>query len=555
MNNRLRIAIMICLLTFISSFFPSSVLAAAPVSEHGGTVTIVYGDSAQKADVTLTLSNTSPYGAWGENASSFHVSTHTSDIQIGNVDPSGTESVFFKKSDYSEEYEFLYWRYTGPNGVSGELYQNQKPNNNNGPIEIGLSSGGVTAKISTFSIGKPAIYNTQMAGAETYFVVSTFYGTEGDWTIEPIFAKVSPYTVSLSTEQDAVNKSEEVSIDLCVAGPAYDDLSATITYDPALFVYEAEKSLVGIDVTETTQGTLKLTATDLNRDADVNIGTLVFKAKAVSTDNAHGDFVITGAKIGTSPEAVSKNALDAKLGDASVGIDVNKADTVDLAFWITWDDVQGKPAKTFGATINVGQDYNIAMSEIVNFLDEPYDPDHWLYSFDTNGLRCEVKADNRFYIYAVDQDVDIMISRTQTVPGELSAYQFKINETIYTVAKFTGTPESGKTFFYDDYQMIKVSDGYLCIIGEGEVAAIKSRITEEDGEDIVMALAGDVNQTGIIDINDAQLVSDIYNGKWNLFAEGNTVEMVKFLAADVNGNNEVTTTDITAVVDMSGFVY
>lgn len=550
MVNRLQFVSIICIFALILSSCPA-ISFAATYSYNGGTITVIYGESAQKAGVTITISKSTPLDSWGENASNYNVSTHTSDIEVGNVDPSGSEFLFFKKTDYSDEYEFVYWLVSGPNGERYTIdteYEDYLQ-------ELSGTYGGVTAKIAKYYVGRKVVWERNMAGAETCIGVVAFNSIEGDWTIEPIFAKVSPYTVSLSTEQDAVNKSEEVSIDLCVAGPAYDDLSATITYDPALFVYEADKSLVGIDVTETTQGTLKLTATDLNRDANANVGTLYFKAKAVSTDNAHGDFVITGAKIGTSPEAVSEDALDAKLADTSVGIDVNRADTVDLAFWITWDDVQGKPAKTFGATISVGQDYNIAMTEIVNFLDESYDPDHWLYSFDTNGLAWEVKSDNRFYIYAVDQDVDIMISRTQTIPGELSAYQFKINETIYTVAKFTGTPESGKTFFYDDYQMIKVSDGYLCIIGEGEVAAIKSRITEEDGEDIVMALAGDVNQTGIIDINDAQLVSDIYNGKWNLFAEGNTVEMVKFLAADVNGNNEVTTTDITAVVDMSGFVY
>ncbi|NLK02449.1 MAG: hypothetical protein GX314_05210, partial [Clostridiaceae bacterium] len=55
----------------------------------------------------------------------------------------------------------------------------------------------------------------------------------------------------------------------------------------------------------------------------------------------------------------------------------------------------------------------------------------------------------------------------------------------------------------------------------------------------------DVNMSGLVDINDAQLVYDIYNGKYQDFT---SVEMQKFLNADTNGDKTVNVTDAAAVV-------
>ncbi|NLL22396.1 MAG: hypothetical protein GX260_01260 [Tissierellia bacterium] len=51
--------------------------------------------------------------------------------------------------------------------------------------------------------------------------------------------------------------------------------------------------------------------------------------------------------------------------------------------------------------------------------------------------------------------------------------------------------------------------------------------------------------SGLVDINDAQLVYDIYNGKYQDFT---VVVMQKFLYADVNADKIVNVTDAAAVV-------
>jgi hypothetical protein len=55
----------------------------------------------------------------------------------------------------------------------------------------------------------------------------------------------------------------------------------------------------------------------------------------------------------------------------------------------------------------------------------------------------------------------------------------------------------------------------------------------------------DVNMTGLVDINDAQLVYDMYNGKYEDFT---VINMHRFLNADVNTDKRVTVNDAAGVV-------
>ena len=73
-------------------------------------------------------------------------------------------------------------------------------------------------------------------------------------------------------------------------------------------------------------------------------------------------------------------------------------------------------------------------------------------------------------------------------------------------------------------------------IRRSEVAAIIYRI-----------VTGDVNGTGLTDVNDAQLTYDMYNTKYSSF---DVVSMLKFLNADVSGDKKVNTADATAIVSL-----
>ena len=60
-----------------------------------------------------------------------------------------------------------------------------------------------------------------------------------------------------------------------------------------------------------------------------------------------------------------------------------------------------------------------------------------------------------------------------------------------------------------------------------------------------MTQSYDVNETGVVDINDAQLVYDIYSGK---YADFEKVSVRKFLRADVTKDKIVNSADAVAVV-------
>ena len=54
----------------------------------------------------------------------------------------------------------------------------------------------------------------------------------------------------------------------------------------------------------------------------------------------------------------------------------------------------------------------------------------------------------------------------------------------------------------------------------------------------------DVNMTGLVDINDAQLAYDMYNGEYEDFS---IINMHRFLNADVNADWKINVADAAAI--------
>lgn len=120
------------------------------------------------------------------------------------------------------------------------------------------------------------------------------------------------------------------------------------------------------------------------------------------------------------------------------------------------------------------------------------------------------------------------------------------------------TLDDGSTLAYGDAFMYRNEaqyDGayaYLLFSGKtlDEVKAeaeTEGQISIQTGEAHTFNLTGDVNGTERIDINDAQLVYNMYNAKYTAFDANTTME--KFLAADLNGDRIITVDDAVAVVD------
>lgn len=132
----------------------------------------------------------------------------------------------------------------------------------------------------------------------------------------------------------------------------------------------------------------------------------------------------------------------------------------------------------------------------------------------------------------------------------------ELNDKTMMLITVKGTPEGGKAFTYDGNTMYKVNTygadqyAWLVIVDKGqtltqEEAAAKVAISAADNV-VTITQGFDVNMTGKVDVNDAQLVYDMYNGTYRDFTQ---VSVEKFLRADVNATKVVDHTDAVAIVN------
>lgn len=95
---------------------------------------------------------------------------------------------------------------------------------------------------------------------------------------------------------------------------------------------------------------------------------------------------------------------------------------------------------------------------------------------------------------------------------------------------------------YGGYCWLVISAKNVDTVKTEAIAAVKAG----SGTAAAVVYTGDVNGTGNIDVNDAQLVYNIYNTEYASF---DALSRAKFLAADVNGDHTVTVLDAAAVVN------
>lgn len=159
--------------------------------------------------------------------------------------------------------------------------------------------------------------------------------------------------------------------------------------------------------------------------------------------------------------------------------------------------------------------------------------------------------------YAYSWRLVVNVEKVSQNAEEVSVSRYlELNDKTMMLITVKGTPEGGKAFTYDGNTMYKVNaygtDQYawLVIVDKGqtltqEEAAAKVAISAADNV-VTITLGFDVNMTGKVDVNDAQLVYDMYNGTYSDFTK---VSVEKFLRADVNANKVVDHTDAVAIVN------
>lgn len=143
-----------------------------------------------------------------------------------------------------------------------------------------------------------------------------------------------------------------------------------------------------------------------------------------------------------------------------------------------------------------------------------------------------------------------------TITVDVSEYLKLDNQSIFLITAACGELTEGKVLAYDGNQMYwsakynKSNGAYAWLVisnkGLEEVKAeAKAAITAVDGAKVEIAYTGDVNLTNAADINDAQLVWNMYNAEYSDFQ---TVNVRKFLEADMIADGKLDTADAAAII-------
>ena len=172
-----------------------------------------------------------------------------------------------------------------------------------------------------------------------------------------------------------------------------------------------------------------------------------------------------------------------------------------------------------------------------------------------NTVNVKDNGDGTYTIAAADIDgANIMVNVAKNPVKTAEVYQYvKLNgKVMYLVVANDSSLTEGKVLTYDGSAMYwsEKYDGYcwLVISDEAEPEMKEEAVTHlgsAEGTKTEIDYAGDVNKTGQIDINDAQLVYDMYKAAYDNF---DTVSVERFLRADMDGSKNLTVEDAVAVV-------
>lgn len=151
-------------------------------------------------------------------------------------------------------------------------------------------------------------------------------------------------------------------------------------------------------------------------------------------------------------------------------------------------------------------------------------------------------------------NIIIEVTKTAAVAVDVVEYLTLDGKVMYLVTA-SGTLPEGQVAKYDGMSMFfseKYNAYAYLVISADNLEAVKAeaaaKVKVAEGTSAgTVDYSGDVNGTGLTDVNDAQLTYDMYNTKYSSF---DVVSMLKFLNADVSGDKKVNTADATAIVSL-----
>ncbi len=171
----------------------------------------------------------------------------------------------------------------------------------------------------------------------------------------------------------------------------------------------------------------------------------------------------------------------------------------------------------------------------------------YVYTVTADGY--EVTADGNVYtISNVTTTVEFTVERTVDVSNASVGEYVTLDGSKMWLVKMENVIE-GSVYTYNEQTMFwsEQYNAYVTLVVSSETPAIESEnFAIITGTATVLSSNMDVNMSGTVDANDAQLVWNMYNAQYSDFTT--TVTMEKFLRADVSGDGKVDTQDAAAIV-------
>ena len=159
----------------------------------------------------------------------------------------------------------------------------------------------------------------------------------------------------------------------------------------------------------------------------------------------------------------------------------------------------------------------------------------------------------------VEAGVTVTITKTEivTLAVEVNQYITLNGKSMFLITAVWGDKVLAygeDTMFYSEKYSVEGSEGAYCWLvltddtADAVAEAAKEAIKEaENSTAVTIAYDYDVNGTTKADVNDAQLVYDMYNASYEEFTEN--LPMKKFLEADLECDKHLDTRDVTAIIN------
>lgn len=191
------------------------------------------------------------------------------------------------------------------------------------------------------------------------------------------------------------------------------------------------------------------------------------------------------------------------------------------------------------------------------------------YVIQANGVNCTyAKVGGRYKVTipaeiitagaTVTINFDYAATPEPTITVDVSEYVKLNGQSIFLITATGENMADGQVLTYGNNQMYwsakynesKGAYAWLVISNktlEEIKTAAAAQVKAVTGTKVEIAYTGDVNLTGNVDINDAQLVWNMYNAEYSDFT---TVNVRKFLEADMTADGTLDTSDAVAVTDI-----